>query len=208
MKFRVLMIFWVMLFMQIFPGCRRESSESAVSTGESVEDLVMIRKIPNGKDIGGSCSGIGDCHVPLICESGACAIPPSVVNRVTPETRSINIVHGNGDIVSLYVEEARSDYDRALGLMFRKHIDEGWGMLFTFDHEREQSFWMRNTLISLDIIFIRADGRVINIHEGCTPLLDHISFRSEEPAKYVLEVGAGLARKHGIKPGSLIVIEQ
>src|SRR5258708_5177063 len=68
------------------------------------------------------------------------------------------------------VEMAVNDAERAKGLMYRKSLPEGQGMLFDFQSEQETSFWMENTTISLDIIFIRGDGRILRIAENTEPL--------------------------------------
>ena len=68
------------------------------------------------------------------------------------------------------VEMARTDIERAQGLMYRKELPEGRGMLFDFEREQETAFWMQNTYISLDMIFIRQDGRILRIAENTEPL--------------------------------------
>jgi uncharacterized membrane protein (UPF0127 family) len=90
--------------------------------------------------------------------------------------------------------------EQAKGLMFRKSVPEGQGMLFDFKQERELTFWMKNTYVSLDIIFIRADGSILRIAANATPLSEKM-IPSGGPARAVLEVVAGTARKLGIAPG-------
>src|SRR5262245_51132374 len=68
------------------------------------------------------------------------------------------------------VEIADNDADRAKGLMYRKELPEGQGMLFDFQREQEVSFWMQNTYIPLDMVFIRGDGRILRIAENTEPL--------------------------------------
>ena len=101
------------------------------------------------------------------------------------------------------VEMATTEQEKETGLMYRKQLAEGKGMLFDFTPEQEVSMWMKNTYISLDMIFIRADGRILRIAENTEPLSTRI-ISSGGPAKGVLEVIAGTAQKYGIKPGDRV----
>ncbi len=101
------------------------------------------------------------------------------------------------------VELATSDAERARGLMFRNELPEGQGMLFDFEHEQPVSFWMHNTYIPLDMIFIRGDGRILSIVENTEPLSDRL-VPSGGPVRAVLEVIAGTADKLGIAPGDRV----
>ncbi len=101
------------------------------------------------------------------------------------------------------VEIADNDADRAKGLMYRKELPEGRGMLFDFHSDQEVSFWMQNTYIPLDMIFIRGDGRILRIAENTEPLSTRI-IGSNGPVRGVLEVIGGTARKLGIAPGDRV----
>src|ERR1700720_2966907 len=101
------------------------------------------------------------------------------------------------------VELAVTDEERAKGLMFRKELPEGRGMLFDFKREQPVSFWMKNTYVPLDMIFIRADGRILRIAENTEPMSTKI-IPSRGLAKGVLEVIAGTAQKYGIAPGDRV----
>lgn len=101
------------------------------------------------------------------------------------------------------VEIARTDEERRTGLMHRRHLPEGRGMLFDFSPPQEISMWMKNTYISLDMIFIDADGRILRIAEDTEPESTRI-ISSRGPARAVLEVIAGTARKYGIAPGDRV----
>ena len=87
--------------------------------------------------------------------------------------------------------------------MFRKELPEGQGMLFDFKRDQPVAFWMHNTYISLDMIFIRGDGRIMRIAENAKPMSDRL-IPSGGPVRAVLEVIAGTARKLGIKPGDQV----
>jgi uncharacterized membrane protein (UPF0127 family) len=101
------------------------------------------------------------------------------------------------------VEFATSDAERERGLMFRKELPLGHGMLFDFVTEQPVSFWMHNTYIPLDMIFIRSDGSILHIAENATPLSDRL-IPSGGPVRAVLEVIGGTARKLGIAPGDRV----
>ena len=101
------------------------------------------------------------------------------------------------------VELAVTNEERATGLMYRKVLPEGRGMLFDFKPDQEVSMWMKNTYVSLDMIFIRSDGRISRIAENTTPLSEAI-IPSRGPVAGVLEVAAGTARKYGIVPGDRV----
>ncbi len=102
------------------------------------------------------------------------------------------------------VEFADDDAERAQGLMNRRSLAADKGMLFDFRTERPVSFWMKNTLIPLDMIFIRADGTIRSIAHETAPL-DETPVPSGGPVRAVLEIGGGQARKLGVLPGDRIV---
>ena len=101
------------------------------------------------------------------------------------------------------VEMATTEEEKTTGLMYRKELADGKGMLFDFSPEQEVSMWMKNTYISLDMIFIRADGRILRIAENTVPLSTRI-IPSQGLAKGVLEVIAGTAQRYGIKAGDRV----
>jgi uncharacterized protein len=101
------------------------------------------------------------------------------------------------------VEMATTEEEKTTGLMYRKELPEGKGMLFDFSPEQEVSMWMKNTYIPLDMIFIRADGRILRIAENTEPLSTKI-IPSRGLAKGVLEVIGGTAQKYGIEPGDRV----
>jgi uncharacterized membrane protein (UPF0127 family) len=101
------------------------------------------------------------------------------------------------------VEIADTEAAREKGLMFRKSLPEGTGMLFDFKTEQPVGFWMQNTYIPLDMIFIKADGRIAKIVENARPMSTTI-IPSGVPVLAVLEVIGGTARKLGIAPGDRV----
>ena len=104
------------------------------------------------------------------------------------------------------VEIAADEELRAQGLMYRDHIDPGKGMLFVFPRDDVFSFWMKNTRIPLDMIWVDANKRIVGIRENVPPckVEDCPSYGPGVVARYVLEVGGGEAAKHGLKVGDLL----
>jgi hypothetical protein len=101
------------------------------------------------------------------------------------------------------VEVAVTDDERARGLMFRRSVPEFTGMLFDFKRDQDVSMWMKNTFVSLDMIFIRSDGRILRIAENTEPQSERI-IPSGGPVRAVLEVVGGTAKKLGIEPGDQV----
>jgi uncharacterized membrane protein (UPF0127 family) len=106
-------------------------------------------------------------------------------------------------IKEIQIEIADNDFEQQTGLMYRKQMDNNKGMLFIFDKSEIKSFYMKNTYISLDIIYIDAENTIINIVKKAEPL-NETSLYSDAPAKYVLEINAGLSEKWGVKKGDKI----
>jgi uncharacterized membrane protein (UPF0127 family) len=118
------------------------------------------------------------------------------------ELQNLEIVTKNG-VHPFTVEFVATDEERAQGLMYRKELPEGRGMLFDFKTEQPVEFWMKNTYISLDIIFIRADGRILRIAQNTEPFSER-RVPSGGPIRGVLEVIAGTAKKLGIAAGDRV----
>jgi uncharacterized membrane protein (UPF0127 family) len=107
-------------------------------------------------------------------------------------------------IVQLDIELADDEESRVKGLMYRQKMEEDQGMLFIMEANEPQSFWMLNTYISLDIIYIGEDKKIVSIQRNTTPKsTDPVP--SGAPAKYVLEVNAGYAERHGLQVGDELV---
>ncbi len=102
--------------------------------------------------------------------------------------------------VNLTVEMALTPQQQQTGLMYRKTLAPNAGMLFDFGRESPQAFWMKNTLIPLDMLFIKADGTIVRIAAMTKPLSED-TVPSYEPVRVVLEIPGGRAAELGIKPG-------
>ncbi len=138
----------------------------------------------------------------------ACQLP----NRLNPsETSStshtVGITAPNGE--ELRIELAQDNETRANGLMYREQLDKNAGMAFIFERERQLSFWMKNTLIPLDILYINAEGVVVDIQtmSPCPAEEQRCpSYLSSEPALYAIELNEGAAEKYGFEVGSKVEV--
>jgi len=119
------------------------------------------------------------------------------------ERGPVAVIETAGGPVDVVLEVAATDRSREQGLMYRSELADGRGMVFVFPNEVEHAFWMKNTMISLDMLFIGADGRIAGIHENATPLsLAKISVG--RPSKWVIEVPAGFSKRRGIAVGDRV----
>jgi len=101
------------------------------------------------------------------------------------------------------IELAQDESQRQLGLMYRDTLAENQGMLFLFDNEEVRSFWMKNTVLSLDMIFVNARNEIVTIHKYTTPYSEE-TYVSTKPAKYVIELNAGYTDRKKISVGDRI----
>lgn len=106
-------------------------------------------------------------------------------------------------IKKIDIEVANNDNERILGLMYRKTMDEMQGMLFIFPVQEEQSFWMKNTYLSLDILYVNDKKEIVKIYKNTTPK-STASLRSFKEAIYVVETVAGFTDKYDVKEGDFI----
>ena len=117
---------------------------------------------------------------------------------------TLSFISAKGDTVErIDIEIASNDAERMQGLMYRTSINEKTGMLFLFDHPEMQSFWMKNTPSSLDIMFISPDMTILNIHAFTQPYAE-TNYPSTGLSNLVLEVRGGYCQQHGIKAGDKI----
>jgi uncharacterized protein len=128
--------------------------------------------------------------------------------KLTEPANRSNILQ-NGSMINLYYGEVKinaeiaSTYEsREKGLMMRGELDESSGMLFVFESSSPRTFWMKDTLIPLDIIFLDENLKVINISENTKPNQTTETYSSTQPALYVLEMNGGWSKKHNLKNGS------
>jgi len=108
-------------------------------------------------------------------------------------------VQGEDTVATYRLELAESEREVQQGMMWRKHMDPDMGMLFLMPEERMQSFWMKNTYVGLDIVYISAAGQVVSIQANAQPFSE-TPLPSDGPAQFVLELPAGTCAQVGITP--------
>ncbi|MBI2420401.1 MAG: DUF192 domain-containing protein [Ignavibacteriales bacterium] len=116
---------------------------------------------------------------------------------------SAEFVTSDNRVYAIDIELARTEDEQALGLMFRERMETNQGMLFIFPVQDYRSFWMKNTVISLDMLFITDSLKIATIHKGTIPFAEK-SYASSEPVKYVIEVNAGYCDQNNIKVGDKV----
>lgn len=124
-------------------------------------------------------------------------------DNVTYKTAPLTIVAQDGQQHNFIVEVAQTDQQKSYGLMFREELADDKGMIFLFEKEEKRGFWMKNTLIFLDMIFVNEAGTVVKVHSMAQPH-DTTMISSDIPAKAVIEVRGGLAADLGINAGDRI----
>lgn len=128
-----------------------------------------------------------------------------LVMIVSCKSENAVFIDNGKEKIKVVVEIADSPEERASGLMFREFLDGNSGMLFIFDDEKTRSFWMKNTLIPLDMIFISKDFEIVDI-KYAEPCKEDtcISYVSKEPAEYVLEVNGNFTARNDIAIGDMV----
>lgn len=122
----------------------------------------------------------------------------SPVSACSEENKAV--LHTSTGEYTFNIDIAETQAERSKGLMFVQELADDAGMLFDFQEERPVAFWMRNTFIPLDMIFIEADGTVKNVHVNAIPH-DPTSIPSDGPVRFVLEIPGGRSREIGLEAG-------
>jgi uncharacterized membrane protein (UPF0127 family) len=118
------------------------------------------------------------------------------------------LTRASGDTIQhLDLEIADDDYQRETGLMYRESMEKNQGMLFIFDREEPRGFYMKNTNIPLDIIFLNSQNKIVSITRNAKPKSLQ-TIPSEIPAQYVLEVNAGLADEWNLSEGDSLILNR
>jgi uncharacterized membrane protein (UPF0127 family) len=127
----------------------------------------------------------------------------AVLFRIGPAGAAPLIIHAGGSAYKFEVELATTPAEREQGLMFRKSLAPNAGMLFLYPNEQQVAFWMKNTLIPLDMLFLKTDGSIARIAHNAVPL-DETPIPSNAEVRAVLEVNGGTAAALGIKEGDKV----
>ncbi|MBI2667761.1 DUF192 domain-containing protein [Candidatus Woesearchaeota archaeon] len=117
------------------------------------------------------------------------------------------IINNEDNEIKVNIEIADSDSERTQGLMFRESLDKNSGMLFVFEDEDYHSFWMKNTLIPLDMIFISKNLKIVDIKHAVPCDDECISYKPKDKAKYVLEVNNNFAIENNINLGDKVILK-
>ena len=141
----------------------------------------------------------------IICFFFACVQQSNTTEIVFQKEATLKIINSAEQEIIFDVELANTDYKRERGLMYRRNMAENQGMFFDFPHSEIRSFWMKNTYLSLDLIFIDEHWNIVDIHENAFPLRED-PILSKEPAKYVFEVLGGICQKMHIGVGDRVVL--
>lgn len=138
----------------------------------------------------------------LLTLTAACGRELELVRPAAGTPRSAELLVAGQTVT---VELASTPSQRTYGLKHRPSMASDHGMLFLFPDTKPRTFWMQDTLIGLDIIFLAEDGTVINIEEA-SPGVERPGFPSRRPARFVLELIRGWSREHGLSPGQVIEV--
>jgi uncharacterized membrane protein (UPF0127 family) len=159
--------------------------------------LMVIEPQNLKKDFYKICKHMSQCTAPLICKNQKCQIPPSLINQIDETTPILKFKNDDTE-QSFYIEVVNDNYTTQRGMMMRRAFADKWGMLFVFPEDYRHAFWMHNTYIPLDMVFIRSDGTVANTHKNAEPLNDGPRYASIGEVRFVLELPAGSVQKYEI----------
>lgn len=182
----------------IMPSNEAEQLEDAPSASL----LAQLETLHPGLSVGVPCLRDRACDSPLRCTAGECVFPAALTGAVEAADGEVIFVRA-GEPYRALVELADDDAERMRGLMHRRVMAADFGMVFVFPDEQPRSFWMRNTLIPLDIIFVTADGVIDSIAREAEPQT-LTSRPSRGPARYVVELAGGECERLGIEPGQQV----
>jgi uncharacterized membrane protein (UPF0127 family) len=131
----------------------------------------------------------------------------NIIGRTLTYEKSVAFLDTNDDtLATIDVAIADNDKERSQGLMDVRDMPSDKGMLFIFDRNQPRSFWMANTPLSLDIMFVNESFEIVRIHQNAQPFSEK-SFESEKPAKYVIETNGGFSVSHDIQEGTKVRFE-
>lgn len=153
-------------------------------------------------------ASVGYCFISIAsCKEDKKAVKPVVITFKKEGELTLKKAESDSIIKSIDIEIADDDYQTQTGLMYRNSMEKNQGMLFVFPDEQYHSFYMKNTKIPLDIIYIGADKKIVSIQKNAQPM-DDSSLPSNAPAQYVLEINAGLSDAWNLEVGDKIEYSQ
>jgi len=187
----------------LLAGCERKVEEPLPDVHPL--DPTSVSATPPPKPWGSRCVRESPRHALRTApESPDPRCPRDPEKPPTLRSGKVTFTGAKGEVVA--VEIAENDHDRQRGLMYRKSMPDDRGMIFWFDHKDDHSFWMHNTCIPLDMLFIDDDGLIVGIEEN-TPTISDDTFSVGCQSRYVLELNAGWSRAHGVTAGQKVKIE-
>lgn len=127
---------------------------------------------------------------------------PGILTRLATQPETLRTISVNGSPMRVFVAETPMELERGLG--GRDSLSPADGMLFVFPEDGVYGIWMKNMRFSIDIVWLSAEGQVVHIEERVSPETYPQAFRNTELARFVLELPAGGAEAHGIRPGSIL----
>ncbi len=191
-------------------GCDRPGAPPSPKSAEAASVATNSAKpAPKPRAVSASKPSRASCVLPLKepppPEAGpAQKCPDDPTGPLSLDTIDVEFLEAPGQ-PRVIAEHALTHAARQRGLMYRTEMPEDVGMLFSWDDQSQRSFWMKNTCLPLDMMFIDADGVIVSVLEQ-VPTLNTQPRRSGCPARHVLEVNAGWTRRHGVRPGQRVKI--
>ncbi len=157
------------------------------------------------ENLGESCFDDRECKLYLRCLDRACDKPPAMTGLKRLDTPVAVFASSGEEKARFHLELAVAPHEQTRGLMFRREMKDDWGMLFVYPQDEVLSFWMKNTYIPLDMVFIDGGGTVVGVVTAEPLTLNPRSVG--KPSRYVLELNAGTAKRVGIEAGVVMRLE-
>jgi uncharacterized membrane protein (UPF0127 family) len=180
----------------------RVGGEASTTVAPAAPSAVLAPPSASANQLAGRCIKPTPAAAPPAVPPGPAAGCPADPEGGPPKVPVVRVGFADASI-RLDAELVSSEHDTARGLMYRRSMADDRGMLFDLRVKSDHQFWMHNTCIPLDLLYIDDDGLVVGIVENA-PTLDDTSRGVGCPSRYVLEVNAGWTRKHGVKAGQFV----
>jgi uncharacterized membrane protein (UPF0127 family) len=181
------------------------ASTSAVPIPPAAQSAVVAPPNPSAVSLVGRCVKATPATAPSPVPPAAPGTCPADPEGVAPSVPIVRVTFSGKSAVRVDAELVRSTHDTMRGLMYRTSLAEDRGMLFDLRVRDDHQFWMHNTCIPLDLLYVDEDGLIVGIVESA-PVLDDTSRGVGCPSRYVLEVNAGWSRRHGVRAGQVMTL--